>query len=126
MKTHPNEIWIFYDKDSASHKKTKALAYTISKHVHEFCYCDDKVNARMWADILDLLKMEPKEILDKSKPKYQKELARHDFSREDWLTILANNPELIKAPIAIHEKDAVLCLKPKDIYKIAPEKAETY
>lgn len=126
MKTHPNEIWIFYDKESSSHRKTKALAYTISKHVHEFCYSDDKVNERMWRDLLTLLDMKPKEILDKSKPKYQSEIARHEFSDGDWLTILSNNPDLIKAPIAVHGDQAVLCIKPKDIYKVAPLKSQTY
>ena len=72
----------------------------------------------MWRDILDMLDMEPKHLLNKSDPKYQKEIRGKSFDEEGWLNVLVNNPCLIKAPIAIMHNQAVLCITPKDIYKL--------
>ncbi len=65
-----------------------------------------------------MLDLPPKKLLNKSNPKYQAEIARHTFNDDDWLSILTNNPCMIKGPIAIMNNKAVLCEKPKDIYKL--------
>lgn len=123
MKLHPNELWLFFDCNSSSHKKTRALAYSITGHVNEFSFKNAQISKYMWLDILQMLNLKPKQLFDKSNPKYQTEFARHDFDEESWLNILQKNPCMVKAPIAIMNGRAVLCVSPKDIYKIAPQKA---
>ncbi len=122
MKLHPNELWLFFDCNSSAHKKTRALAYSITGHVNEFSFKDSRISKYMWIDILQMLSMSPKELFDKSNPKYQAEFARHDYDDASWLNILQKNPCMVKAPIAIMDGHAVLCIRPKDIYKIAPGK----
>lgn len=124
MKLHPNELWLFFDCDEASHKKTRAHAYSITPHVNEFTFSNCKLTKRMWADILNMLHMQPKDLLNKSNPKYQKEFARHDFDEDGWLNILRNNPCMVKAPIAIMHGEAVLCVKPKDVLKLSRAQKE--
>ena len=123
MKLHPNELWLFFDCRSSEQKKTRAMARSISNHVNEFTFKDMSRTKMMWIDILKMLNLKPKDLLNKADPKYQSELAGHSFSDEDWLNILMNNPCLIKAPIALMNQRAVLCIKPKDIYKIVEEHA---
>lgn len=119
MKLRQNELWIYYDKNSASHRKTKAYAYSVSKHVQERDFNQDKLTKLMWQDILSMLKMKPKEIMNKANPKYQSGIARHEFEDDSWLEILVKNPDLVKAPIAIMNEKAILCCNPKDVYKLS-------
>lgn len=120
MKSHPNEMWLFYNCESVSHKKTMAHAKSITKNINEFTFQHNKLNKLRWAEILEMLQLRPKDILNKSNKKYQEELAGHDFDDDNWLGILRNNPCMIKGPVVIMNDKAVLCLNPKDIYHLAP------
>jgi arsenate reductase len=121
MERHPNELWLFFDCESGSHKKTRALAKSITRHVNEFSLSHNKLSKLRWAEILLMLNMRPKDLLNKSDKKYQEMIAGHDFDDDNWLEILRENPCMIKAPIAILDKKAVLCINPKDIYKLLPD-----
>lgn len=66
-----------------------------------------------------MLQMRPKDLLNKANKKYQEELAGHDFDEDSWLEILRYNPCMIRGPIAVMNGRAVLCVKPKDIFKLA-------
>jgi len=121
MELHPNEMWLLYDPASATHRKTRVLAKSITKNVNEISLRHSKLTKMRWAELLTMLNLAPKNLLDKSLKKYQDELAGHDFDDDDWLDILRNNSELVKAPIAMMNGKAILCTSPKDIYKLAPE-----
>ena len=121
MKLHPNELWLFYDCDSNTHKKTKAHAKSITKHINELSFQHNKLSKLRWLEILNMLGMRPKELLNKANKKYQTDLAGHDFDDDNWLEILRNNPCMLKGPIAIMNGKAVLCVNPKDIYKLSEE-----
>ena len=121
MRPHTNELVIYFDNKSNSHRKTRALAYSITRHVHEIDFDHFKMTKLMWSDLLSLLNMKPKNILNKAHPKYQSLIARHDFQDDDWLEILVKNPDLIKAPIAVYDGKAILCENPQDILKLSEE-----
>ena len=119
MKYHPNEMWLFLDIESVTHKKTRALAKSITKHINEFSFQHNKLSKLQWVEILSMLQMRPKDLFNKANKKYQAELAGHDFDDDNWLEILRNNPQMIKGPIGIMNGKAVLCINPKDIYQLA-------
>lgn len=122
MKTHPNELFLYYNNELSAHKQTRALAHSITNHVNETTFKDDAISKTMWADLLSMLNLKPKDLLDKSDTKYQAEIARHDFNEEDWLNILINNSGMIKDPIAVMNNKAVLCQTPQDIFNLLEEK----
>jgi arsenate reductase len=118
MERHPNEMWLLFDCNSSTHKKTRALARSITRHINEFPLSNSKLSKLRWAEILHLLKLRPKDLLNKSNKQYQERIAGHDYSDDDWLEILRENPCLIKGPIAIMNDRAVICINPKDIFKL--------
>ncbi len=118
MRGHLKELEIYYDNKSSSHRKTKALAYSITHYVREIDFDHYKLTKIMWGELLTLLGMKAKQLLNKADPKYQQLIARHDFNENDWLEILSKNPELIKAPIVVYHDKAILCENPNDIFKI--------
>jgi arsenate reductase len=120
MKLQRDEMVLFLDCTSSSHKKTRAYAQSISGHIREYTFVEYKFTTSLWRDILDMLGLEPKQLLNKADPKYQRDIKGRTFDEESWLNILVNNPCLVKAPIAIMHSKAVLCISPKDIYKLQP------
>ena len=119
MEQHPNEMWFLYNSTISSHKITKAHALSITENINEYCVNHNRLSKLRWVEILQMLGLKAKDLLNKAYPKYQKEMAGHDFDEDSWLEILHYNPDLLKGPIAIMNKRAILCIKPKDIYKLS-------
>lgn len=126
MKLHRDELVLFLDCSSTSHKRTLAFAHSITDHIQEYSYKDYIFNRTIWYDLLEKLNMRPKDLLNRADPKYQKEIAGKTFDHDAWINILIKNPCLIKAPIAVMHDKAVLCIKPKDIYKLIQKKELHY
>lgn len=125
MKTSKREITIYYNPESSNDRKTVAYAQSISRHVKAYSFQQAPCRGNTeWCKVLTALKMHPKELLNKAHPYYQANIRGREFDEEGWLNILRTNPELIKAPIAVRGERAVLCLNPKDVYRLAKEEEE--
>ena len=118
MKVNNREILIYYNPNSSSDRKTIAHAQGLSSHIKTFAHSQSPSTGTSWHMILHSLDVHPKELLNKAHPYYQKNLRGRELDKEHWLMVIANNPELIKAPIAVRGNRAVLCKSPTDIYKL--------
>ncbi len=118
MRLHPDEMFFYYDATCNKCKKTKAYAYSITQHVNEFTFQKDVLSATRWKEILNLLQLRPKDLLNRAHPDYRKYIAGHAFDEEGWLNILNKRSYLIKGAIALKGNKAVLCATPEDIYKL--------
>ncbi len=118
MKTNNREILIYYNPESNADKKTVAFARSVSPHIRTYAFNQNPSTNTSWQMILLSLGKEPKELLNKAHPFYQKNLRGKEFDREDWLKVLLHNPELIKAPVAVRGNKAILCNNPTDIYRL--------
>ncbi len=118
MKTHTNEVLVYYNKEQRTAKQVLALAHTVSSNVKEVEYHKTRMSSTMWHRLLNRLDLRPKDLLNRADPYYQSNIRGRDFDREGWLNILIRNPDLIKAPIAVKGQRAVLCSNPTDIYQL--------
>ena len=118
MKTHENEVMILYDSVSHEGRKTLAYAHTLTQNVKGWDYSLLPLTTTLWKQLLELLQVHPKELLDKSHPYYQSHIKGHDFDDEGWLNVLRRNTFLIKSPIAVKGSKAVVCTSPGDIFCI--------
>lgn len=118
MKTHKREILIYYNPESSSDRKTVAHAQTLAPHIKSFTFAKSPSTGTSWQQIIKALNLHPKEILNKAHPYYQEHIRGRDFDDESWLNVLKNNPDMIKAPIAVRGNQAILCSTPTDIYKL--------
>lgn len=121
LAQHPNQMILLYDSSSPTGKKTLAYAKTISNHVNHMDYEQSSFPATIWKEILSMLDLEPKDLMNRAKPEYQQKIAKHAYDEQGWLNILTHNPHLIKAPIAVMDGRAVLCVKPKDVLDLDVE-----
>ncbi len=118
MKTAENEMLIYYNPNSSSAKKTVAHAQSLVGHVKSFSFDKNPPTPTLMKSILNKLEVPPKSLLNKADPYYQSNIRGRDFTMESWLNIIINNPNLIKAPIAIKGDKAMLVENPTDIYAL--------
>ena len=118
MELHPNELTLVYDPRTASGKKTRALAYSISNNVNEIDYTTTRLTTTIWKEIVQMLGNKPKSLLNKSAAAYQKKVRGHIFTMDGYMNILLNSPELLRGPIAITRGKALICENPYDILKL--------
>ncbi|MBI1305579.1 MAG: glutaredoxin [Bacteroidetes bacterium] len=116
--THSHEISILYNPECSKAKKAIAYAKTFSGRVLSFEYSKQKRTPTQWREIIGNLGLRPKDLLDKSKEYYQKNIRGREFEEEDWLNVLINNPELIRSPIAIRGNRALMLDNPSDILRL--------
>ena len=118
MELHPNELTLVYDPRTASGKKIKALAYSISNNVNEIDCTKTRLTTTLWKEIVQMLGNDPKSLLNKSSAAYQKKVRGNIFTMHGYMNILLNSPELLRGPIAITRGKALICENPYDILKL--------
>lgn len=118
MQFHQNELFLLYDPHSSTGKQTKVMALSINNHINEVDALHERLGPTYWKEVLNLLGLEPKELLDKSHPDYRAKVAGNAYTMNGWLDVIMHNPQLLKGPIAIYNGKAVLCQKPTDIFKL--------
>jgi arsenate reductase len=119
MQFHPNELFLLYNPQSNLGKQTKAMAKDICNNIHEIDALHEKLIPTYWKEVVNMLNLSPAELLDPSHPDYKSKVGENSYTMDGWLEVLARNPQLLKAPIAIYDKRAVFCEKPTDIMKLS-------
>jgi arsenate reductase (glutaredoxin) len=118
MKINNNEIFVFYNPESDLGKKTIAYAKSICNHVNDVPCDKNEMTGALWKEMLYMLGMNAIDIVDQNHPVYEQKLVNSDISEDDWLTILKHEPGLLRAPIAIKGRRAVLCNNANDVLKL--------
>ncbi|NND33891.1 MAG: glutaredoxin [Saprospiraceae bacterium] len=118
MKTHNREILLYYHPENRSDRQTLAMAKGMSKHVRSYAYGKTPSTETSWKGIIQSLDCHPKDLLDKSHPYYQHHIKGREFDDESWVKILRFNPDIIRVPIAMSGRKAILCKTPSDIHRL--------
>ena len=82
-------------------------------------YLDTPPDASTLSDILDLLKLEPRELMRKFEEPYKTlNLDNADLSRDELIKAMVENPILIERPIVINGNKATIGRPPEKILDI--------
>ena len=81
-------------------------------------YLKESLSDSELRDILKKLGKKPNEILRQQENYYKKELKNKNFTDEEWLIILAENPVLIQRPIVVGKYKAVIAQPPELIMQV--------
>ncbi|MCW3805184.1 arsenate reductase (glutaredoxin) [Plebeiibacterium marinum] len=71
-------------------------------------YLDTPLNASEISQLLKKLGIKPDELMRKNEDYYKKEIKGKDFSDEELIHAMAENPKLIERPIVINGDKAVI------------------
>lgn len=113
-----NEITLLYDHQRELDRKTLATAHAVSRKINRQEIRSVRVSETLFYMLVDKLGGDPKAIIDKSQPFYQKEIRGKELSNYGWYTMIMNHPELLKAPIAMYRGKVVLCQASNDVLKL--------
>lgn len=113
-----NEITLLYNKQRELDRKTLAMAHVVNPKINRQEIHSVRVSETLFYILIDKLGGDPKSIVDKSQPFYQKELRGKELSNYGWYMTIMNHPELLKAPIAMYHGKAILCVSSNDVLKL--------
>jgi arsenate reductase-like glutaredoxin family protein len=113
-----------YDPLSNVGKQTKAIAADICNHINEVDVTHEKLSPTYWKEIVNMLGVQPDELLDHSHPDYKAKVANNTYTMDGWLEVLVHDGHLVKYPIVIFNGSAILCHTPTDIMKLKPKPNE--
>jgi len=69
-------------------------------------------------EILLKTNLRPPDLVRQQEDMYRKELKNKNFTDEEWIQILVENPKLLQRPIVISKHKAVLAQPPENIDRI--------
>lgn len=98
-------------------KSREGLEYLKSKNTDfELVeYLKEGLNKEMLEEILLKTNQEPQDLIRTQEELYKKELKGKNFTREEWIQILIENPKLLHRPIVVAKHKAVLARPPEKI-----------
>jgi len=101
MKSQESEIALIYNSNKQKDKEVLGYAQSLESHkLNERDITSSKLTEKQLAELATEMKVEVKDMVDQNEEKYMKEVEGGDFSSEELLKLMVNNPELVKTPIA--------------------------
>jgi len=102
-------------------KSRQALALLRDKGVEPQIvkYLDTPPDAATLGHLLDMLGLEPRELMRKKEKEYKEnDLASPDLSRDDLIAAMVAHPKLIERPIVVKDDKATLGRPPEAVLDI--------
>lgn len=113
-----NEITLLYNRQRELDRKTLATAHAVSTKINRQEIHSVRISETLFYILVEKLGGDPKTIIDKSQPFYQRELRGKELSKYGWYMMIMNHPKLLKAPVAMYHGKAVLCTSSNDVLKL--------
>jgi len=81
-------------------------------------YLKNPITVEELREIIMKLGKKPTEIVRTQEEYYRKNLKGRDFTDEEWIKILVENPKLIQRPIVVEKHKAVIGQPPENINQL--------
>jgi arsenate reductase len=81
-------------------------------------YLQNPPTAKQIKTLLKKLKLKPYELIRKSEELFKTEYKDKNFSDEEWIEVMVNNPVLIERPIIVNGNKAVIGRPPEKVLEI--------
>lgn len=113
------QITLFFDPKSYKGKQTLAYAKAESLHILEIDVCKTPLTGKQLLELTDLINIPIDQLINQQHQSYEQLIGKRKiFDSEDWIKILKEHPELMKCPIALRGKKAILIETPTDMLKL--------
>ncbi len=81
-------------------------------------YIKDGITVEEIREILLKMNVSPKDLVRTQEDLYKKELKGKQFTNEEWISILAENPKLIRRPVVVGKHKAIIGDPPDELEKL--------
>ncbi len=111
---------IYHNPRCSKSRQTLALLEERGEEPEVVLYLSDPPGRDALAELVDMLGVEPVEIVRLGDPKFEAlGLSREtERSREDWLDLLIEHPELLERPIVVKRGRAAIGRPPEQVLDI--------
>lgn len=96
-------------REGLEYLKTKSSDFEIVD------YLKNGLSKEIIEEILLKTNIEPQDLVRTQEELFKKELKGKNFTREEWIQILIENPKLLQRPIVISKHKAVLAQPPEKL-----------
>lgn len=108
---------IYHNPRCAKSRETLKLIKDAGKDVEVREYLKTPPTADELRDVLLKLNLPVEYLIRKNEDLYKTNFKGKEFSDDEWIKILADNPQLIERPIVVQENEAVLGRPPENVQK---------
>ncbi len=81
-------------------------------------YIKDGITVEEIREILLKMNVSPKDLVRTQEELYKKELKGKQFTNEEWISILCENPKLIRRPVVVGKHKAIIGDPPDELEKL--------
>jgi len=107
-------IKIFHNPRCSKSRQTLGILQDNGIKVQIIEYLKETPTKDELRNVLNLLGKKPQDILRKGEAIFKENFKGKEFTDEEWLTILVENPKLIERPIVFDDKKAVIGRPPEN------------
>ncbi|NLN74081.1 MAG: arsenate reductase family protein [Bacteroidales bacterium] len=111
-------ITIYHNPRCKISRQVLAEVEKHSEDVEIINYQKDKFTPKSLDKLLNLLHIEPFDLVRKNEAIYKSELKDKNFNRHEWIQIMCDNPRLIERPIVVKGYRGVVCRPPEKVFEI--------
>lgn len=114
LEQHPDELLLFYNSKFANDRKMYAHAESSFKHVRAFDVARQPIKGTLLEEIAMRLDLPLSELLRESNAGEMPDLGNDS----DYIKVIQHNPDILRTPIAISDKKAIIVESPGDLSKV--------
>jgi len=103
---------------SKEHIDRQVLAYTQAENIpiHDIDLVHMKLTPMHWAELASKMRINIRELVNTDHPNFSQNFdPLANLSENDWLTLLVQNPEILKGPILIKGDKIAMFSNPQDM-----------
>jgi len=109
---------IYHNPRCSKSRETLQIIKDAGKEVEIIEYLKDIPSKEVLEMLLMKLNLNPIDIIRKSEAVFKEKFKGKEFSNEEWIQIMIENPKLIERPIVIRGNKAVLGRPPKNVIEL--------
>lgn len=118
IATSKKQITFYYNSNSGLAKQTLAYAKAEGLPIQTIDLIKIKLTGTQIVELADKLNIRAADLVNQEHPFYKTNFENHNFSTDDWIKMIQNNPEIMNQPIAIRGDITILVKTPTDIINI--------
>ena len=111
-------LTIYHNPRCAKSRQTLQIIQEAGKEVEIREYLKEIPTLDELKDVLSKLNLPVDYLIRKNEQIFKSEFKGKEFSEDEWIQILVDNPKLIERPIVIKDNQAVLGRPPENVEKL--------
>jgi arsenate reductase len=111
-------ITIYHNPRCDISRKALALIQDKDKEIVVIDYFANPISENHLMELARRLDVHPLEMVRTTETLYKEKYADKELSEDNWVTVLAHNPELLHRPIVFNNNMAIIAIPPESVLRL--------